>query len=135
MTLVGWIFDGWFTDELGGSQVEGWNAGTKTSDITVYAHWTADTVNYTVKKYFQTVSGDGYEQNLSLYPNQTKVGTTETSSNAEAEDIVKGIYDTFNAKRKQLDAQQADAEDIKMLEDLEKSIIEKQNDYTDGSIE
>ena len=49
-------------------------------------------------------------------------------SNAEAEDIVKGIYDTFNAKRKQLDAQQADAEDIKMLEDLEKSIIEKQND-------
>ena len=47
-------------------------------------------------------------------------------SNAEAEDIVKGIYDTFNAKRKQLDAQQADAEDIKMLEDLEKSIIEKQ---------
>ena len=56
-------------------------------------------------------------------------------SNAEAEDIVKGIYDTFNAKRKQLDAQQADAEDIKMLEDLEKSIIEKQNDYTDGSIE
>ena len=48
-------------------------------------------------------------------------------SNAEAEDIVKGIYDTFNAKRKQLDAQQADAEDIKMLEDLEKSIIEKKN--------
>ena len=49
-------------------------------------------------------------------------------SNAEAEDIVKGIYDTFNANRKQLDAQQADAEDIKMLEDLEKSIIEKQKD-------
>ena len=49
-------------------------------------------------------------------------------SNAEAEDIVKGIYDTFNAKRKQLDAQQADAEDIKMLEDLEKSIIEKQKE-------
>jgi hypothetical protein len=46
-------------------------------------------------------------------------------SNAEAEDIVKGIYDTFNAKRKQLDAQQADAEDIKMLEDLEKSVIDK----------
>ena len=47
-------------------------------------------------------------------------------SNAEAEDIVKGIYDTFNANRKQLDAQLADVEDIKMLEDLEKSIIEKQ---------
>lgn len=34
------------------------------------------------------------------------------------------IYDNFNAQRKQLDAQQADAEDIRMLEDLEKSIIE-----------
>ena len=47
-------------------------------------------------------------------------------TNAEAEEIVQNRYDTFNAKRKQLDAQQADAEDIKMLEDLEKSIIEKQ---------
>ena len=45
-------------------------------------------------------------------------------SNAEAECIVHGIYDNFNAQRKQLDAQQADAEDIRMLEDLEKSIIE-----------
>ena len=46
-------------------------------------------------------------------------------SNAEAEIIVRGVYDTFNAKRKQIDLQIADAEDIKMLEDLEKSIIEK----------
>ena len=49
-------------------------------------------------------------------------------SNIEAENIVKGIYDTFNAKRKQLDAQQADDEDIKILEDLEKSIIEKKKE-------
>ena len=49
-------------------------------------------------------------------------------TNAEAEEIVQNRYDTFNAKRKQLDAQMADAEDIKMLEDLEKSIIEKQNE-------
>lgn len=46
-----------------------------------------------------------------------------TISNEEAETIVKNIYDTFNAKRKQLDAQEADAEDLKMLEDLEKTII------------
>lgn len=46
-------------------------------------------------------------------------------SNEEAETIVKSIYDTFNTKRKQLDAQAADAEDIKMLEDLEKNIIDK----------
>ena len=48
-------------------------------------------------------------------------------SNAEAENIVRGIYDTFNAKRKQIDAQIADAEDLKMLEDLERSIINKNN--------
>ncbi len=46
-------------------------------------------------------------------------------SNTEAEEMVRGVYDVFNAKCKQLDAQVADAEDIKMLEDLEKSILEK----------
>ena len=46
-------------------------------------------------------------------------------TNAEAEEIVRSRYDIFNAKRKQLDAQVADAEDIKMLEDLERSIIKK----------
>ena len=44
-------------------------------------------------------------------------------SNAEAEEIVRSRYDIFNVKRKQLDAQDADAEDLKMLEDLEKSIV------------
>ena len=52
-------------------------------------------------------------------------------SNAEAECIVHGIYDNFNAQRKQLDAQQADAEDIRMLEDLEKSIIENKQKGTE----
>ena len=47
-------------------------------------------------------------------------------SNAEAEKIVSNVYDAFNAKRKQLDAQVADTEDLKMLEDLEKSILEGQ---------
>jgi len=44
-------------------------------------------------------------------------------SNTEAEATVKQVYDVFNARRKQLEAQEADAEDLKMLEDLEKSII------------
>ena len=44
-------------------------------------------------------------------------------SNAEAETTVKQVYDVFNARRKQLEAQEADAEDLKMQEDLEKSII------------
>ena len=53
-------------------------------------------------------------------------------SNAEAEDIVHRVYDTFNAKRKKIDAQIADAEDLKMLEDLENSIInQKKNEGKD----
>ena len=46
-------------------------------------------------------------------------------TNEEAEIIVHRIYDTFNAQRKMFEAQQADAEDMKMLENLERSIIEK----------
>ena len=48
-------------------------------------------------------------------------------SNAEAEEIVRSVYDAFNAKRKQLDAQIADVEDLKLLEDLEKNILGKNN--------
>ena len=48
-------------------------------------------------------------------------------SNEEAETIVRNIYDSFNAKRKKFDAQAADAEDIKMLEDLENTIINENN--------
>lgn len=45
-------------------------------------------------------------------------------SNKEAETIVGQIYDEFNQKRKQYDAQLADTEDLKLLEDLEKRMIE-----------
>ena len=62
--------------------------------------------------------------NLLTYQEKDILQGNGSISNAKAEDIVKGIYDTFNANRKKLDAQQADADDIKMLEDLEKSIIE-----------
>ena len=40
----------------------------------------------------------------------------------DAEDIVHKVYEDFNARRKQFDALAADAEDIQMLEDLEKSL-------------
>ncbi len=45
-------------------------------------------------------------------------------SNAEMEAIVRKVYDNFDANRKNYEAQLADAEDMKALEDLEKSIIE-----------
>ena len=49
-------------------------------------------------------------------------------TNEEAENIAKHTYDVFNIKRKQIEAQIADADDFKILEDLEKSIINKDSD-------
>ena len=45
-------------------------------------------------------------------------------SNTEMEKIVSKVYDIFNTNRKQFEAQSADAEDIKALEELEKTIIQ-----------
>ncbi|MBQ9223651.1 MAG: virulence RhuM family protein [Prevotella sp.] len=49
-------------------------------------------------------------------------------SNAEAEQTVKQVYEVFNTKRKQIEAQEADIEDLKILENLEKKIIEQAKD-------
>ncbi len=44
-------------------------------------------------------------------------------SNAEMESYAKNVYANFDAKRKQQEAQQADADDLKLLEDFERKII------------
>ena len=44
-------------------------------------------------------------------------------SNAEMESYAKNVYASFDAKRKQQEAQQADADGLKLLEDLERKII------------
>ena len=46
-------------------------------------------------------------------------------SNAEMESIVRKVYQEFDTNRKHYEAQLADAEDIKLLEELEKDIIEQ----------
>ena len=48
-------------------------------------------------------------------------------TNYEAEETAKQVYDVFNTKRKQMEAQAADADDLKMLEDLERRIVEQDN--------
>ena len=48
-------------------------------------------------------------------------------TNYEAEEIARQVYDVFNAKRKQLEAQIADADDLKMLEDLESRVLEQED--------
>ena len=49
-------------------------------------------------------------------------------TNYVAEETVKQVYDVFNTKRKQMEVQTADADDLKMLEDLERSLKNKQGD-------
>ena len=46
-------------------------------------------------------------------------------SNDEMERYAKSIYASFDAKRKQIEAQQADADDLKLLEDIERRIIDQ----------
>ena len=48
-------------------------------------------------------------------------------TNYEAEEIARQVYDVFNAKRKRVEAQTADADDLKMLEDLERRIVEQED--------
>jgi uncharacterized repeat protein (TIGR02543 family) len=91
ISAVGWIFDGWYDQEFGGTKIEGWAAGEKTGDVDLYGRWSADTVNYAVKTYFQNVDGIGYEQSELSYPNQTESGLTESQTNVTANDDVTGF--------------------------------------------
>lgn len=38
---------------------------------------------------------------------------------------VRKVYDTFGSRRKQIEAEEADAEDLKMLEDIQNRIKDK----------
>ena len=46
-------------------------------------------------------------------------------SNNDMEKYVRMVYDKFNSKRKQIEAEEADAEDLKWLEDLQNKIKNK----------
>ena len=46
-------------------------------------------------------------------------------SNSDMEKYVRMVYDKFNSKRKQIEAENADAEDLKWLEDLQNKIKNK----------
>lgn len=62
---------------------------------------------------------------LLIYQEKNILKGRGSISGVEAERIVYNVYDAFNARRKQLDAQIAEAEDMRMLEDLERIIINK----------
>ena len=46
-------------------------------------------------------------------------------SNAEMESYAKNVYASFDAKRKQIEAQKADVDDLKLLEDIERRLLNK----------
>ncbi|MBR5640106.1 MAG: virulence RhuM family protein [Muribaculaceae bacterium] len=48
-------------------------------------------------------------------------------SNAEMESYARNVYASFDSKRKKLEAQQADADDLKLLEDIERRLLNDNN--------
>ena len=48
-------------------------------------------------------------------------------TNYQAELTAKQVYDVFNIQRKKMEAQTADDEDLKLLEELERRIVEQEN--------
>lgn len=63
-------------------------------------------------------------ENLLAFQEKDILQGAGSITNYEAEETAKQVYDVFNAQRKQVEAQTADADDLKMLEDLEKRIVE-----------
>ena len=65
--------------------------------------------------------------NLLTFQEKDILQGTGNITNYEAEETAKQVYDIFNTKRKQMEAQAADADDLKILEDLERRIVEQDN--------
>lgn len=63
-------------------------------------------------------------ENLLAFQEKDILQGAGSITNYEAEETAKQVYDVFNVQRKQVEAQTADADDLKMLEDLEKRIVE-----------
>ena len=67
--------------------------------------------------------------NLLTFQEKDILQGTGSITNYEAEETAKQVYDVFNAKRKQVEAHNADADDLKMLEDLERRIVEQDDKF------
>ena len=63
--------------------------------------------------------------NLLTFQEKDILQGKEHISNEEMENMVRQVYTTFDAQRRKTNALQADAEDLKLLEDLERSVKEK----------
>ena len=88
-TKQGYDFAGWFTEKTGGEQILAESSVSTAANQTLYAHWTAGLVKYTVNHYQQNVENDGY----SKADFETLNGTTGTDSKAAAK-----AYEGFSVK-------------------------------------
>ena len=79
-TKQGYDFAGWFTEKTGGEQILAESSVSTAANQTLYAHWTAGLVKYTVNHYQQDVESDEYRKSDS----ETLNGTTGTATNAAA---------------------------------------------------
>ena len=79
-TKQGYDFVGWFTEKAGGEQILAESSVSIAANQTLYAHWTAGLVKYTVNHYQQNVESDEYRKSDS----ETLNGTTGTATNAAA---------------------------------------------------
>ena len=81
-----------------------------------------------VKEFLITADWRKNVDNLLTFQEKDILQGSGSITNYEAEETAKQVYDVFNSKRKQVEAQNADADDLKMLEDLEQSLKNKQGD-------
>ena len=77
-TRAGYTFAGWYTEADGGTLYT--FDGTLTADTTVYAHWTAAEVSYTVIHWWENANDTAY----SYHESETKTGTTGQLTEATA---------------------------------------------------
>ncbi len=81
-TKTGYTFAGWFTSEIGGTEIKSGDKFEQTADQTLYAHWTADTYQVTydlqggnwsvTTRTISLANGDKYP----TYVDPTKTGYT-----------------------------------------------------------
>ena len=92
-TRQGYDFLGWFTAQTDGAQVREDDRVTITAGQTLYAHWTAGAVDYTVKHYQQNIEDNEYteveadRQTLSGITNQTTAAAAKTYTGFTAQAV------------------------------------------------
>ncbi len=63
-TRVGYIFQGWFTDSIGGTRIQAGEQVTATSSFTLYAHWSVNFIDIPDGTYYIKNRSNTYYMNI-----------------------------------------------------------------------